>query len=222
MNKKKLIYLLVSIMVVLALGGCGDKKKSDKNSTGKDNGKSVYDGKTIKQLLEEEKFEIYGAGTFNGVCIVDFTDETGLYLQAEVKLSDTQMSEFENEFEHNTYKSYISNNMMDSKVSDCTEQYVFTKKEQLSKLVEKGKAQKSEEMTGKSFFDLAEEGYTYESYTYMMPNYIISFSDKNSNEWFIVTDDIGTISNSELDKEIFDNKDERLKDSKVQEAYKMN
>lgn len=223
--------MLLAVAVVLASGGCGDKKKSDKN-----NSKSEYEGMTIKQLLEEEKFEIYGASVSDdNICTVNFTDGVGLYLFAEVKLSDKQMSEFENEFKHNTYKSYISSNLMDSKISNCMEQYVISDKEELHKLAEKGKAQKSEEMTGKSLLDLAEEGYTYASDVFQFEEYVIKLFDEDDNEWYIVTDVTGTEfegghfhginesgdENNVLGSDVFYDKDERLKDVKIQEAYKM-
>lgn len=261
MKKKKLIYLVVAMMVVLALVGCGDKKKSDKDTTGKNTKKSQYEGMTIKQLLEEEKLEISGAGIFNGTYSVDFSDGDLLYLYGEINLSDEQKSKFENELDHKTYKSYISNNLLDCKISNCIEQYMISNKKDLNSLAEKGKAEKREEMTGRSLLDLAKDGYTYDSDVGSGDEYIITLSDKNNNEWYIVTDVTSTEfeggrsrawkdrwgdddddenegetftdengykwtvrdheeeKSYELDEDVFSEKDERLKDVKVQEAY---
>lgn len=263
MKKKKLIYLLVAMMAVLALVGCGDKKKTDKDTTDKNIKKSQYEGMTIKQLLEEEKLEITGAGIFNGTYSVDFSDGDLLYLYGEIKLNDEQKSKFENELDHKTYKSYISNNLLECKISNCIEQYMISNKEELYSLVEKGKAEKREELAGKSLLDFAKEGYTYDSDVGSGDEYIITLSDKNYNEWYIVTDVTGTEfeggrsrawkdffdddddedegetftdengykwtvrdhdeeeKSYELDEDVFNDKDERLKDVKVQEAYKM-
>lgn len=215
MKFKKVICLLMAVMVVLVAGGCGDKKSSEKKSVSK----NPYDGKTIKQMLEDENFEISGAGIFNDVISVDFKDENNIQITAEIKVSSKQMSEFEEIFDNHRslYKNHIRDNMADCKISNC--QYAIYEKEALDALVAKGNAEKNDSMAGKSFWDLAEEGCKWESLAKIMSEYLITMYDKDNNYWYMVVD--ASDIDFEIDKEIYENKDERLKDVKIAEAYKI-
>ena len=234
-NEADILNELVSA-IANEIGPKNDDVSNNENSdvTGTENnsqsgGRKTYEGLTVRQMLEDEKFELNGVVVINQTNTVSLSfidNKAGIEIVGvPFKLTDEQMSEFEKERAKDKldgYKNYVRNNMMDNQISTYQVMYSIDTKEQLRELAGRGNVTKAEEMTGKSLWDLANDDSLncFWDGSYRVNNeYLI-----NLTNYYVIVDTSGTEfeSPAELDKDAWKNKDERLKNVKVQEAYKVN